>query len=143
MTRYRDSAHHTLTPAEILELRLGCAADRESLFTSAADQRAALAALAELDAGRHDVALLIEEGETFRELRRRHLQHFAHDDDPQYPATFHPVGCARCNPAGYRTVSDRMRDAQSASSLYLQARSAVRGAPTGRAPSTRPAPVPS
>ena len=101
MTRRRDGAHRALTPAELLELRLGCAADRTSLFASAADRREAVAALANLDAERSGMDALIEAGPILAELRRRHDPHFDYTDDPKYPATFDAVGCPRCNRAGW------------------------------------------
>lgn len=96
----RGHARTTLTEAEEVELCVG-AFDRRSLFADALDYAVARelldADLAERSAMEH----LIKGKAVLVELGRRHDQHWAHDDDPEYPTTFDAMGCARCNPKGY------------------------------------------
>ena len=106
---------HELTVEEIAELRLGPPEDRPSVFRGQRDLAEAAVQLAELDADRSTVALLVEEGHTLAEADRRHQFHFAYTDDPAAPATFLPLACSRCNPNGYTSVSARLRDGRLAS----------------------------
>jgi hypothetical protein len=91
-----------LTLEEQVESLLGAPPDGASLFSSASDRTGALRALAELDAGLSDVALLIRDGAILRELRRRHERHWAGTDDRASPAMFLSVPCPGCNRQGWR-----------------------------------------
>jgi len=98
----RGTRRVTLTEAEEIELQLGQASDRASLFASPGDRADAAALFATIDEGRSRMDALIVAGSILAELRRRHGLHFDYTDDPKYPATFDAVGCARCNRAGWR-----------------------------------------
>lgn len=108
MTRLRDGAGlDTLSTDAEIELRIGLAADRDSVFRSVAARLAARTTLARIDETRDRLSTFLFLTPLLAELNRRHHQHWSPgDDDPRYPATFNAVACDRCNVNGYQPFAE-------------------------------------
>ena len=98
----RGHARTTLTEEEEVELCIGQAADRRSLFADALDYALARDLLDADLATRDPLTHLINARAILVELARRHDPHWGYGpDDPDY------VECVECNPRQYQPLELR------------------------------------